>query len=94
MPDRTNVKHGCLGRRINQDVQVAAFLVVAMEHRAENSGVAGTVPQHHVANRCAVSFKSNRWFHEAFSKVDIQLGHINGLINNHRDLSFERCKNG
>jgi hypothetical protein len=92
MPDRTNVKHGCLGRRINQDVQVAAFLVFAMKHRAENSGIAGAVPQHYAANRSAVGFKGNRWFHGAFSKVNIQLGHINTLMNTHLDLSFEDCK--
>jgi hypothetical protein len=36
MPDRTNIKHSCLWGRVNQDVQIAAFLVVAMKHRAEN----------------------------------------------------------
>jgi hypothetical protein len=51
-----------------------------MEHRAENTGVAGAVPQYNAANRCAVSFKGNRWFHGAFSKVDIQLGHISAYI--------------
>jgi hypothetical protein len=63
MPDRTPVKHACLWGRIYQDVQIAAFWVFAMEHRAENSGVAGAVPQHYAANRCAVRFKGNRWFH-------------------------------
>jgi hypothetical protein len=80
MPDRTNVKHGCLGGRVNQDVQIAAFLVIAIKHLAENSGLAGAVPQHHAANRCAVSFKGNRWSHRAFSKVGIQLGHISAYI--------------
>jgi hypothetical protein len=51
-----------------------------MKHRAENSGVAGAVPQYNAANRCAVRFKGNRWFHGAFSKVDIQLGHISAYI--------------
>jgi hypothetical protein len=92
MPDRTNVKHGCLGGRVNQDVQITAFLVVAMKHRAENSGLASAVPQHHPANRCAVSFKGHRWFHETFSKVDIQLGHIKALTHTPLELSFNGCK--
>lgn len=69
--------------RVNQDVQIAAFLVFAMEHRAENPCVTGAVPLHNAANRCAVSFKGNRWFHRVLSKVDIQLGHISALMNTH-----------
>jgi hypothetical protein len=47
MSDGANVEHGGVWRGVNENVKVAAFLVITMQHGAKNSGIARTVALDH-----------------------------------------------
>ncbi len=45
--DCGHIHERCLWRGIDQDVQVAALVIIAMEHRTKNARIARTVTLHH-----------------------------------------------
>jgi len=50
VPDRADVQQGGFRRGVDQYVEVALFGIVAMDDRAENPRITGTVRLHHPAD--------------------------------------------
>jgi hypothetical protein len=58
MPDCTNVKQSCLRGWIDQDIQIAGFVIIPMKHRTKNTSIASVMALNHCAYGCTVGLQA------------------------------------
>jgi len=78
MPYRTDVHQSRLWRRVDEDVEIATFLVVASKHGAEDASIANMMRGDDASHLLTMETKGFRGFH--FSLRRINSG-INVLLN-------------
>gem|GEM_PF-6134734 len=66
MPDCTNVKQSCLRGWIDQDIQIAGFVIIPMKHRTKNTSIASVMALNHCAYGCTVGLQGSGWLHVDF----------------------------
>ena len=66
MSDGTNVEKCRFRRWVNQNVQIAALVVISMENGAENSRILGAVPLNNHSDGCTMRLKDEGGLHKGF----------------------------